>query len=69
MNYFSKLVTFYVLIMLMALAVFVRYNDKLKYNGRDIIYYNDQLHSIEDEYLKGQDELTLEDKYGCKIVL
>ena len=69
MNYFSKIVTVYVLMMMAVLILFVRYNSKFVYNGRDIIYYNDQLHSIEKEYGEGQDEQALEDKYGCQIVL
>ena len=69
MNYFSKLVTVYVIFMIAVLAVFVRFNGKFRYSGRDIVYYNDLVNTIQDEYAAGEGEEVLEERYGCKIVL
>ncbi len=48
-------------------AVFLRRDDALK--KRDMSFYNDQLYKITADWQAGTDVSTIEERYGCRIVL
>ena len=58
----------YVLFMGLMLYALVYLNNNTHYNGRDIVYYNDQLRKIEKDYLDGVSEELLEQNYKCELV-
>ena len=69
MKNFKNQFLLFVLIMIAALVIFWNAGSKFEFSRRNITYYNDQMHRIEEEYLNGVSEETLEEEYDCRIVL
>ena len=55
--------------MLIAVAMFYNIAKHTQYGKRDIVYYNDQLHQIEQDLESGMPETFAEEKYSCSIVM
>ena len=69
MNQISRITFAYTLLMIAALLFIIHGYRKNDYKGRDIVYYNDCLLSMCEEYAAGKNEAEIEAKYGCDIVL
>lgn len=69
MKNFKNQFLLFVLIMIAVLVIFWNAGSKFEFSRRNITYYNDQMHRIEEEYLNGVSEETLEEEYDCRIVL
>ena len=69
MNQISRITFAYTLLMIAALLFIIHGYRKNDYKGRDIVYYNDCLLSMCEEYAAGKNEAEIEAKYGCNIVL
>ena len=69
MNQISRISFAYTLLMIAALLFIIHGYRKNDYKGRDIVYYNDCLLSMCEEYAAGKNEAEIEAKYGCNIVL
>ena len=54
--------------MVVALGLFVIFNSENHFEERDILYYNEQLHLVEEGLEKGEKEGNLESKYKCHII-
>ena len=59
----------FTIFMLITMAMFYSISAKNRYVKRDIVYYNDQLHQIEQDLENGMPESSAEDKYACSIVM
>ncbi|MCR5800291.1 MAG: HAMP domain-containing histidine kinase [Lachnospiraceae bacterium] len=57
------------LFMLVILYVFLNIDKRYDYSKRDIVYYNDQLHMIEESYLNGLPKEELEERFDCSIIM
>ena len=68
MKQLIKILSLYTVLMMAALLFFVYGSGKSDYKGRDIVYYNDCLLSMYDDYLAGTKPQNLEDKYDCRII-
>ncbi|MBR5917476.1 MAG: hypothetical protein IKZ76_05280, partial [Lachnospiraceae bacterium] len=55
-------------IMVVALGFFVIFNSENHFAERDLLYYNEQLHIIEEALANGEKEGNLESKYKCHII-
>ena len=55
-------------IMVVALGFFVIFNSENHFEERDLLYYNEQLHIIEEALENGEKEGNLESKYKCYII-
>ena len=55
-------------IMVVALVFFVIFNSENHFEERDLLYYNEQLHIIEEALENGEKEGNLESKYKCYII-
>ena len=55
-------------IMVVALGFFAIFNSENHFAERDILYYNEQLHIIEEALANGEKESNLESKYKCHII-
>ena len=55
-------------IMVVALGLFIIFNSENHFEERDILYYNEQLHLVEEGLEKGEKEGNLESKYKCHII-
>ena len=58
----------FTLIMVLALGIFIIFNSENHFESRDIIYYNEQLHIIEEALERGEKDTNLENKYKCHII-
>lgn len=58
----------FTLIMVLALGIFIIFNSENHFESRDIIYYNEQLHIIEEALENGEKDTNLENKYKCHII-
>ncbi|MBP5495313.1 MAG: HAMP domain-containing histidine kinase [Lachnospiraceae bacterium] len=58
----------FTVIMVVALGFFVIFNSENHFEDRDILYYNEQLHIIEEALANGEKESNLESKYKCHII-
>ena len=54
--------------MVLALGLFIIFNSENHFEERDILYYNEQLHLVEEGLEKGDKEGNLESKYKCHII-
>ena len=59
----------FAVLMTATLLVLLLMKSRTDYKGRDITVYNDQLLTMQKEYLNGADISSLEEKYGCRIIL
>ncbi len=59
----------FTIFMLIAIAMFYRIEEHTQYGKRDIVYYNDQLHQVEEDLESGMPESSVEEKYSCSIVM
>ena len=55
--------------MIAGLLLFIRVEKNTAYTGRDIVYYNDLLHSVEEDLAFGTSEEEIESKYGCTVIM
>ena len=58
----------FTIIMVIALGFFIIFNSENHFEERDLLYYNDQLHIIEEALANGEKESNLESKYKCHII-
>jgi signal transduction histidine kinase len=58
----------YTVIMIVALAMFIKVDKNIEYKDRDILYYNEQLHKVIRAYEAGVAEDVIESEYECEIV-
>ena len=58
----------FTIIMLVALGLFIIFNSENYFEERDLLYYNEQLHIIEEALANGEKEGNLESKYKCHII-
>ena len=58
----------FTIIMLVALGFFIIFNSENHFEERDLLYYNEQLHIIEEALENGEKEGNLESKYKCYII-
>lgn len=58
----------YTIFMAFALAVLVYCFSNTQVQSRDMVYYNDQLKSIEKEFQGGEDRSAIQKKHGCTIL-
>ncbi len=54
--------------MVITLGFFIIFNSENHFEERDLLYYNDQLHIIEEALANGEKESNLESKYKCHII-
>ena len=54
--------------MTFSLLLFIVFNKENQYEERDIIFYNEQLHLVQQELENGKQEKSVERKYDCSIV-
>ena len=59
----------YTLIMLFFLSIYFYLNIQFAFQQRDLLYYNDLLHKVQDELTAGESAAMLEKKYDCRIIL
>ena len=64
----KKLLITYVIIMLAALALLWKMSAGETSGKRDMVSYNDRLHSVYEAYLAGQSEAEIESQYGCVLL-
>ncbi|MBR5712235.1 MAG: HAMP domain-containing histidine kinase [Lachnospiraceae bacterium] len=43
--------------------------DRLRFDDRDMVKYNDTVHQIYRDWAAGADERTIEERYGCELIL
>ncbi len=55
--------------MIVAIVMFYSIAQRNRYAKRNIVYYNDQLHQVEQALENGMPELSAEEKFGCSIVM
>ena len=53
MRYIKRILIFFTLFMAAALYTFISLNKSSNFTGRDIVYYNDMIYSINDDYSAG----------------
>ena len=58
----------YTVVMLLLLLAFWYLNGRFSYQQRDLIYYNDMLHRIEQSLERGKSIETVEKSFDCIIV-
>jgi signal transduction histidine kinase len=58
----------FTIIMVITLGFFIIFNSENHFEERDLLYYNDQLHIIEEALANGEKESNLESKYKCHII-
>lgn len=58
----------FTIIMVIALGFFIIFNSENHFEERDLLYYNEQLHLVEEGLEKGEKEGNLESKYKCHII-
>ena len=63
-----RLAVIFTLIMTFSLLLFIVFNKENQYEERDIIFYNEQLHLVQQELENGKQEKSVERKYDCSIV-
>ncbi|RKM62217.1 sensor histidine kinase [Butyrivibrio sp. CB08] len=59
----------FTILMVIGISLFYRISEKTQYGKRDIVYYNDQLHQIEQDLENGMPESFAEEKYSCEIIM
>ncbi|SFB75293.1 HAMP domain-containing sensor histidine kinase [Butyrivibrio sp. YAB3001] len=69
MKSLRQLFVSFTIIMAIALAFFFNLSKKAEFGKRDIVYYNDILHKVEQDIENGIPETEVEDKYSCYIVM
>ena len=68
MKQLFKIGFIFTVIMVLALGLFIIFNSENHFEERDILYYNEQLHLVEEGLEKGDKEGNLESKYKCHII-
>ena len=63
-----RLAVIFTIIMTFSLLLFIVFNKENQYEERDIIFYNEQLHLVQQELENGKQEKSVERKYDCSIV-
>ncbi len=63
-----RLAVIFTIIMTFSLLLFIVFNKENQYEERDIIFYNEQLHMVQQELENGKQEKSVERKYDCSIV-
>jgi len=69
MNIVRKLAISFSIIMLLTLGLYFYLNSQFGFKQRDLIAYNEILHEIEKDYLKGKSKAAIEREYNCKLIL
>lgn len=69
MKWIGKILAAFILLMAAALVIFLVTFGQKKYKERDMVYFNDLLYELSDDYKAGASIEELEKKYECDIVL
>lgn len=69
MKQIKKILILFSIFTFAAFCIFISLTRRFNNTERDIIFYNDQLYKICDDYLAGMPEEDIEDKYNCDIIL
>ncbi len=69
MKQLKRIAVIYVILMMVILLGFLSLNKRYSFEKRNLIYYNDLLHKVEEELLLGEDERDIEKKFDCNIIL
>ena len=69
MRQLRQLTAIFTIMMIAGLLLFIRVEKKTAYTGRDIVYYNDLLHGVEEDLAFGRSEEEIESKYGCTVIM
>lgn len=69
MKSLKRLFITFTIFMAFSFAIFINLSHKATYNKRDIVYYNDLLHQVEQAIEAGASETDVEEKYACHVVM
>lgn len=69
MRQLRQLTAVFTVMMIAGLLIFLRVEKNTAYTGRDIVYYNDLLHKVEEDLVLGRSEEEIESEYGCSVIM